>query len=195
VLQERQVVPLGAERPLAVDVRVCSATHGSLGDSDRFRPDLLARLRGLELHLPPLRARMEDLGLLLQALLRRRQQPARFKVAALRALFAHAWPENVRELDQVLGSALALADGAPIDRTHLPARVGAGPAAGGDRPRPLQADELTHRSELVRLLREHQGNIAADQPGDRQRAAADPPLAAPLRSRRRHVPPVSQLQG
>jgi DNA-binding NtrC family response regulator len=167
VLQERQVVPLGTERPVAVDVRFCAATHRSLGDmvlAERFRGDLLARLRGFELCLPPLRERREDLGLLVRALLRRRGDAASFKAAAVRALFAHSWPHNVRELEQVLGTALALAAGQPIERAHLPAPVSkavaqVGPVSG--QRRPLRDEELAHRTELVRLLREHQGNVAA----------------------------------
>jgi DNA-binding NtrC family response regulator len=167
VLQERQVTPIGAERPVPVDVRFCAATHRTLSElvaSGDFREDLYARLRGFELQLSPLRQRREDLGLVLGALLRRRGQAATFKVGALRALFAHSWPHNVRELEQVLGVALALARDQPIDREHLPPALTRTPepagTAGSDR-RPLREPELAHRAELVRLLREHQGNIAA----------------------------------
>jgi DNA-binding NtrC family response regulator len=166
VLQERQVVPLGAERPLEVDVRFCSATHRVLPElvkRELFRGDLHARLRGFELLLPPLRERIEDLGLLLGALLRRRGESATFKPAAARALFTHRWPDNVRELEQTLGTALALSAGAPVDLGHLPSAL-AFPSdatpAGASR-RPLRPAEVAHRSELIRLLREHQGNIAA----------------------------------
>jgi DNA-binding NtrC family response regulator len=170
VLQERQVVPLGAERPLDVDVRFCAATHRALVElvaEGRFRGDLHARVRGFELRLPPLRERREDLGLLVRALLRRRGAGAgiKFKPAAVRALFAHAWPDNVRELDQALGTALALSLGDPIDLPHLPAAVAdaalaAPPPRSGDR-RPLRDEELDHRAQLVTLLREHRGNVAA----------------------------------
>jgi transcriptional regulator with GAF, ATPase, and Fis domain len=166
VLQERQVVPLGSERPLDVDVRFCAATHRALPDmvqAERFRGDLLARLSGFELRLPPLRERMEDLGLLVRALLRRRGQTATFQAATARALFAHPWPGNVRELEQTLGAALALGAGAPLGLAHLPPSLAARAEPGqppGDR-RPLRQAELEQRSELVRLLRAHQGNIAA----------------------------------
>jgi transcriptional regulator with GAF, ATPase, and Fis domain len=166
VLQERQVTPLGTERPVDVDVRFCAATHRALADlvqAERFRGDLYARLRGFELRLPPLRERMEDLGLLVRALLRRSGQASTFEAAAARALFAYPWPDNVRELEHTLGAALALGRGGPIGLGHLPpslaARAEPGPRAA-DR-RPLRPAELEHRTELVRLLREHQGNIAA----------------------------------
>ena len=166
VLQERQVVPLGAERPIAVDVRVCAATHEALAEcvaAGRFRADLLARLRGFELELPPLRERPEDLGLIVRALLRRRGEAATFKAAAVRQLFTYTWPHNVRELEQVLGSALALASGNPIDRAHLALATApsASRRAATGRGRPLRADELAHRDQLIQLLREHGGNIAA----------------------------------
>jgi sigma-54 dependent transcriptional regulator, acetoin dehydrogenase operon transcriptional activator AcoR len=149
-------------------VRFCSATHRSLPElvkKEVFRGDLHARLRGFELPLPPLRERIEDLGLLLRALLRRRGESATFKPAAARALFAHPWPDNVRELEQALGTALALCAGAPVDRGHLPPALAPGTASlappGSPARRPLRPAEVVHRTELVRLLREHQGNIAA----------------------------------
>jgi transcriptional regulator with PAS, ATPase and Fis domain len=166
VLQERQVVPLGDERPVPLDVRFCAATHRSLPElvaTERFRGDLHARLLGFELQLPPLRDRREDLGLLLRALLRRRGQAATLTAAAARRLFAYPWPYNIRELEQALGAALALAGDQPIDRPHLPAALAEQSAhtpASGNR-RPLREDEVAQRAELVRLLSLHRGNVAA----------------------------------
>jgi len=74
VLQEAEVLPLGAARPIKVDVRVLAATQrnlDALAEEQHFRSDLLARLSGVTLELPPLRERREDLGLLIRALLRR----------------------------------------------------------------------------------------------------------------------------
>ncbi len=113
-LEEREVAPVGAERPVKVDVRVIAATNRDLEARVRagaFREDLFARLAGFTLRLPPLRERREDLGLLVGALLRRiaPRQPVSFTSAAGEALFAHAWPRNVRELEKCLSRACGLA--------------------------------------------------------------------------------------
>jgi transcriptional regulator with PAS, ATPase and Fis domain len=163
VLQERQVVPLGAEKTVDVDVRFVAATHVDLVQhvaAGEFRVDLHARLCGFELELPPLRARREDLGLLVRALLLRHGARSGLSALAARALFAHDWPGNVRELEQVLGSALALAGGGVIDVPHLPAALVEAPArlTGGVSRSPAAAAQ---RDELVRLLQAHGGNIAA----------------------------------
>jgi len=105
LLQEREVTPVGDHRAVPVDVRVVTATHrhlASAAERGTFRADLLARLAGFTVHLPALRERREDLGLLTAAFLGRfASDPAvavSFTLAAARALFAHAWPLNVREV-------------------------------------------------------------------------------------------------
>jgi DNA-binding NtrC family response regulator len=157
VLQEREVVPLGASAPVAVDLRVVAATHRDLdalvaaGD---FRADLLQRLTGFVVRLPALRERREDLGLLLAALATRRGVSPSFSAEALRLLVAHAWPGHVRELDRVLGSACALAGAEPITPAHLPGALQPGEA-------PLSRKDGELRAQLEALLREHRGNLAA----------------------------------
>jgi DNA-binding NtrC family response regulator len=133
VLQEREVTPLGASRPVPVDLRVICATHRELSG---IRTDLLYRLRGFTLALPALADRRCDLGLLAGALIRRRGGAATLAPRAARALLAHAWPGNVRELEQALAAALALAGGSPVGPEHL-------------------------RERLVGLLAEHRGNVRA----------------------------------
>jgi len=167
-LQEKQVVPLGSESPIDVDVRVCSATHRPLDamlESDEFREDLLARLRGFCLELPPLRQRREDLGLLARAILRTEYGDHRapsFSSTAARALFLHDWPQNIRELARAIGAALALAGDDAIGPEHLPDAVVAAltRAASAERPQ-LSDEDAARRGELVALLKTHQGNIAA----------------------------------
>jgi DNA-binding NtrC family response regulator len=132
VLQEREVVPVGADRPTKVDVRLCAATLRDLDQrvaAGRFREDLYARLSGFTVELPPLRERRADLGMLMRALLARtpRGQQARFAPAALRAILRHDWPLNIRELEKALGSAVALAAGEVIEPRHLPPAVRRGP--------------------------------------------------------------------
>jgi DNA-binding NtrC family response regulator len=164
VLQEREVVPLGSTRPLPVDLRVVAATHrdlAALAAAGRFRGDLLGRLGGFSLSVPPLRNRREDLGLLIAALLRRlapgRADRISFSQPAVRAVFAHPWPMNVRELEHALELALALASDGRIELEHLPADVRTPP-----KPAPAPAiDSGDRREQLVALLREHVGNVSA----------------------------------
>src|SRR5262249_17295513 len=126
VLQEREVVPVGASAPVRVDFRVVAATHRDLAamiGRGEFREDLYARLAGFTIRLPPLRERRQDLGLLIAALLERLAgadaDRVRFEAAAARALFARGWPRNVRQLEKCLGSALALAHGETIRAAHV----------------------------------------------------------------------------
>jgi len=135
VLQEREVMPVGANRPIEVDIRVVAATHRDLGamvDRGEFRQDLYARLAGYSVLLPPLRQRGEDLGLLVGALLARhagaRTGLPAIDATAARALFLYSWPRNVRELDSCLMAAAILAAAEPIQLDHLPAEVRLGAA-------------------------------------------------------------------
>jgi len=130
VLQESEVLPLGATRPVKVDLRVVCATHqdlGSLVSQGKFRADLLARLSGFTIVLPPLRHRREDLGLIIAALLPKlapdRAGRITFTYDAARALLRHAWPHNVRELERCLAAAIVLAGDGTVRLEHLPEAV------------------------------------------------------------------------
>jgi len=174
VLQEREVVPVGVDHPIKVDVRLCAATLRDLEalvDSGQFRRDLYARLFGLTMVLPPLRDRRVDLGLLTRRLLARITGGADVRLApsALRALLRHDWMLNIRELEKVLTTAVALATAGVIEAAHLPealrrpAAPAAAPAVAGD-PGPSppardRQDEL--RDQLVGLLTIHEGNVVA----------------------------------
>ncbi|HEX3764180.1 MAG TPA: sigma 54-interacting transcriptional regulator [Kofleriaceae bacterium] len=184
VLQEREVVPVGVDHPVKVDVRLCAATLRDLEalvDSGQFRRDLYARLFGLTLVLPPLRERRVDLGLLTRRLLARIPGGTSIRLApsALRALLRHDWALNIRELEKVLTTAVALATEGAIEATHLPEALrrpppttipppaAAAPAAValavGAPPPPAaprdRQDEL--RDQLVGLLTVHEGNVVA----------------------------------
>jgi len=171
VLQENEVQPVGAAQPVRVDLRVVTATHRDLSarvDEGLFRADLYARLTGLEVELPPLRDRRADLGLLVPALLRRAGAPpqVRFSREAARALFRWTWPHNVRELEKALSLAVALAGEGRIELAHLPEPVRAAPEPlpdplGERASRPLSEADVTRRTELIALLREHRGNVSA----------------------------------
>ena len=175
VLQEREVVPVGATRPVRVDLRLVAATHRDLDAlvaEGRFRADLWARIAGFTFTLPPLRQRREDLGMLIATLVHRITSGAAERVSfsseAARALFHHAWPQNVRELEKCLGAAVVLARGERIELEHLPETVRAVPTAQahsesteGVDDRPLTVEEQRHRDELQELLAKHAGNISA----------------------------------
>ncbi len=126
-LQERSVRRLGAQREEPVDVRIISATNRDLADAVRsgaFRQDLYYRLQVIELRLPPLRERRDDLPLLCDAILARLcgNSPGygiRLSAQALGRLCKHDFPGNVRELENVLERALALVNGAQIEAEDL----------------------------------------------------------------------------
>jgi len=164
VLQEQEVLPVGSTRPVPVDLRVISATHRDLEalvESGKFRADLLGRVAGFRIDLPPVRERREDLGLLIGTLIERlsgtRAEDVAFTEAAVRALYRHDWPHNVRELEKCLAAALVLSHGGPIDIPHLSPAVRAGPESDAD---PALDDEAL-RARLVELLAQHDGNVSA----------------------------------
>ena len=170
VLQEREVVPVGASEPVPVDLRVVAATHHDLEAliaQGRFRRDLYARLAAFALRLPPLRARSDDLGLLLADLITRvpdgHAAPSRLTPEAALALLRYSWPANVRELAACLVVATALARGDAIRLDHLPEAVRAAASATHElTDEPAAApDTDPRRAELVALLREHGGNVSA----------------------------------
>jgi transcriptional regulator with GAF, ATPase, and Fis domain len=184
VLQEGEVLPLGATRPVKVDIRLLAATHRDLEGlvaKNQFRADLMARISGLTVRLPPLRARREDLGLLIGALLRRhfekRADQITFSCDAARALLLYPWPLNVRELEKCLCAAVVLARGGPVQLTHFPSPIQAAlqkPPKEATQPRPapgpeappaengrLSENEKQRRGEIIQLLRDHAGNITA----------------------------------
>jgi DNA-binding NtrC family response regulator len=166
VLQEHEVQPIGADRPVKVDLRVVTATHRDLDadvDAGRFRADLRSRLLGMTIELPPLRARREDLGHLISSLLTK-LAPDRnitFAVDAVAALYMHRWPLNIRELERSLAAALAVASDR-IELPHLPAtvRAPAPPLAPGVVVAVPDNDEGL-RAMLVGSIARHDGNLAA----------------------------------
>jgi transcriptional regulator with PAS, ATPase and Fis domain len=132
VLQERELYRVGGRRPIKVDVRVIAATNRDLSReiaAERFREDLFYRLAVVNLWIPPLRERREDLFPLLEHLFRRAsrelQRPApRLSRAALEALVAYEWPGNVREVDNEVRRLVSLlAPGEEVEERHLSERV------------------------------------------------------------------------
>jgi len=169
VLQEREVMAIGAIHPVAVDIQVVAASHRDLKALVRqelFRHDLYARLAGFSVRLSPLRERREDFGLLIAKLLARAPfgTTARLTRNSARALLRYDWPLNVRELETCLNVAATLANGGTIHTRHLPEALREAPRGEGDTASPEppdEADDKRRRAELIALLREHQGNITA----------------------------------
>lgn len=147
VLQERELTPVGASRPVAVDVRVVAATNKDLRvemEAGRFRDDLYYRLNVVRIELPPLRARKEDIPLLVEAFNERSGRPSHRGCSpmAMRLLQAHRWPGNVRELFAALESAHIRAGDRRIEAQHLPEEV------RGARGGPIgESDGERYRSE------------------------------------------------
>ncbi len=171
VLQEGEVTPVGATQPLRVNLRVIAATHQPLEDlveRGEFRHDLFARLAGCVITLPPLRARRDDLGVLIAAILQKiardRAPTMIFSSEVGQALAAHSWPLNIRELEQCLATSVALAPDGKIKLTHLSRTVvQGGKTANVSTPSaapPADADEQL-RLELLAQLSRHRGNLAA----------------------------------
>ena len=131
VLQTGEFHPLGSSRAKRVDVRVIAATNADLREevkSGRFREDLLYRLNTVEIELPPLRQRPEDIPLLAERFLRRQAdrygKPVEgFTPDAAAMLLAHAWPGNVRELEHAVERAVLLCEGRAIDTHDLGLRA------------------------------------------------------------------------
>jgi sigma-54 dependent transcriptional regulator, acetoin dehydrogenase operon transcriptional activator AcoR len=160
VLQEGEVVPVGASQPIKVDLRVIAATHRDLEGMaalEKFRPDLLARLSGYSLTLPPLRERREDFSLLVADVLARLGAAGTsLSAAAARALLRYPWPLNLRELEKCLSAAVVLAGGGKVEIDHLPRAV----LEPAPRPHAETRDDGRAR-ELAALLQEHEGNVSA----------------------------------
>ncbi len=163
VLQEHEVLALGATAPVRVDLRLVVATHRDLEamvEEETFREDLYARITGLHISLLPLRERREDLGLLVAQLLARDGGRAQgLTVRAARALFRYHWPRNIRELDKCLYGAATLSDGSTIGSEHLPPELRSTRSIAPEQAAALSSEDEALRRELVALLREHEGNV------------------------------------
>ena len=159
-LQEGEIVRVGGARPIPVDVRLVAATHQELERlvaEKRFREDLYYRLKGVELTLPPLRERREDIPHLLRQFSSdfcRREglpQPV-FDSEALALLMAHDYPGNVRELQNLVEAAISLVEDR-VDAGLVRSLMGGTttPAAGGPEPLELAAIEKRHIDRVLRM--------------------------------------------
>ena len=167
-VQEKSVRPVGAQQEVAMDARIISASHRDLNlevDKGHFRQDLFYRINVIELRMPALRERMDDLPLLVSALLRKLagDDPPQMSPGAMQALAAYPFPGNVRELENVLERATALYSGAAIAAADLQL---APDEMGGDNPgRGSETlDDYLNRLErqaILEALQQTEGNRTA----------------------------------
>jgi len=179
VLQERRVEPLGSEEVFEVDVRLVSTTGADLRGriaAGEFREDLYFRLAVVPIPVPPLRARIDDLVMLSEALTRKvarrvAAKPRSLSAEALAVLRSHAWPGNVRELENALERVLVLLPGrrgeedSPVQSAELDflqeACLGvADDVAERALRHGLSVDDVT-QAMMHRALQEHRGNVSA----------------------------------
>lgn len=158
-LQERVFERVGGNEPIRVDVRIVAATNRDLKqrvESGDFREDLYYRLNVVEIHLPPLRERAEDIPLLATRFLEHyailNGRPARrVEDGALAVLVSYPWPGNVRELQNVMERAVVLANGELVERHHLPESIAASSTAAAPRVPGASMEELERHAILATL--------------------------------------------
>ena len=173
VLQEREVIPVGATEAIPVDVRIIAATNRDLEEEMRrgnFRSDLFYRLNVIALHLPPLRERRDDLLLLLELFLQRLgdgagTEPKALSQEALDAVMVYEWPGNVRELENALEHAAVLSRSPLIEPAHLPERI------TKRRKEPLVAERSYKNPSLEVIERAYIMWVLQAEGGNKTRAA------------------------
>lgn len=172
-LQFKEVLPLGATQAEPVDVRVVCATHRDLEaevSGGGFRGDLFSRLNEFPLHLPPLRARKEDIFMLSRHFIEKYGKPEmRIPFAVVLALVHYDWPYNVRELETAIKRLVALTPSIELEFNHLPDPIrdnlrSYGQDEASSKPevrlQPARIDP-PNLAEMVEMLTRHQGNISA----------------------------------
>ncbi|MEP6491376.1 MAG: sigma-54 dependent transcriptional regulator [bacterium] len=164
VLQTGDVERVGSSKARHVDVRVVSATNANLQQEvgeGRFREDLLFRLNTIEIHLPPLRERREDIAPLAMHFLRRhvtryRKPLTNFDPGAMQLLLAHPWPGNIRELDHAVERAVLLAQGDQVRAVDLGLRMTSSPAP---RLEDLPLEDV-EKMLIQKALSRYEGNVS-----------------------------------
>jgi DNA-binding NtrC family response regulator len=164
VLETGEFEPVGSSRTKRVSARVLSATNADLPaevSAGRFRQDLLFRLNTVEIPVPPLRQRREDIPLLARHFLERHAQRYRktmsgFEEAAVRTLLEHPWPGNVRELDHAIERAVLMGDGRLVKAADLGLR----PAADGRASLEEMSLEEVEAFLIKKALQRYGGNVS-----------------------------------
>lgn len=171
-LEAKEILPIGSTSPRRIDVRVLAATNRDLKrevEEGRFRDDLYFRLNVMEIHIPPLRERPEDIPLLVEHLIQKHNPELKknFKGAeeeVIRVLMSLPWKGNVRELDNIIEHTMILADGEWISVKDLPASI-----LGGKEAPPLFTYNL--REALKQFEKQHILRVLEKVGQDRKEAA------------------------
>jgi len=178
VIQNREILPVGGQVPIKIDVRILVATNKDLAQEvreGRFREDLYYRIHVVPLHLAPLRERREDIPFLAQVFLKRHAEHHHkvvkgFSPEAMQRLLTYAWPGNVRELENTIERAVVMSLQEIITLEFLPLSPQETNQSGNLQPL-TEAKEAFERGYLKDLLRVTQGNISrASQIAGRYRA-------------------------
>jgi transcriptional regulator with PAS, ATPase and Fis domain len=130
-LEQKEITPVGGTEPVKIDVRFLAATNRTLADeveNGRFRKDLFYRLNVVEIHIPSLTSRRDDIPLLIRHFIdkysREMNKPVKgVDNAAMRALMQHEWKGEIRELENVIERAIIFCDGEFISPKHLPGNI------------------------------------------------------------------------
>ncbi len=169
VLQDGDYIPVGSRKPRRANVRVVCATNVDLKKAvaeGKFREDLYFRIRVVQVRLPPLRERREDIPLLLEHLVKKHAARLSRPVlmpdpAAMKAILDHPWPGNVRELEHAVERALLLARGDALTLEDLPPELKGRPADGGEPEETgyRHARDAWERRYFEELLKEAGGSV------------------------------------
>jgi transcriptional regulator of acetoin/glycerol metabolism len=180
VLEEQEIVPLGSETAIKVDLHVLAASHRNLREmiaNGTFREDLYYRLNGITLELPALRDRADKERVIHHALAAEtgNGRPAAIEMDALQRLLAYPWPGNIRELRNVIRTALAICEGGVVRAMDLPREIreadsnnaaGSLPSlmpgtlgGGAESSAPANPLRAAERAALVRVIAECHGNM------------------------------------
>ncbi|MBI3091961.1 MAG: sigma-54-dependent Fis family transcriptional regulator [Candidatus Tectomicrobia bacterium] len=159
-VQEREVVPVGGSQRIRFDIRLIAATNRNLEQevqAGRFREDLYYRINVVQVSLPPLRARRDDIPLLARYFLKRcgeafHRPGASLSQEAMRCLVNYDWPGNVRELENVVERGMTLAEGSSIEPWHLPEKLRQVEQVWEEGPQPTPSLEEVERAHIAHVL-------------------------------------------
>jgi two-component system response regulator AtoC len=178
VLQERKIERVGSSLPIKVDIRVIVATNKELQkqvEQGKFRDDLFYRLNVINIHMPPLRDRKEDISALVEHFLSKHRysasaQPATISEEALKRLVEYDWPGNVRELENVVERAVVLSRGQVITSRELPFgdHDGAGEEDGGEE---IPVEKSFFKRSVAQYEKDLIMKALRDATGNRSKAA------------------------
>jgi len=176
-LEAKEILPIGSTTPRRIDVRVLAATNRDLQkevEQGRFRDDLYFRLNIMEIHIPPLRQRPEDIPLLVEHLIQKHNPELKknfqgAEEAVIRTLMSLPWKGNVRELDNVIEHTMILADGEWITLKDLPASILGGAVLDGEGAVPSFTPNL--KEALRQFERQHILRVLDQAGQDRKEAA------------------------